>query len=184
MPELPDVEKHRRTIAEHATGQTVRRVEVHRTRRRLGGITYLRPGQDLEDVIGPLGPDASEIDRRELGERLAARRGGLKSALMDQRLLAGLGNELVDEILWRSRLHPGQPAGELAGAEVDELHRRLREVLRRSIRAGHVPAGPTWLNGQRTEDDPRCPRCGSSLQRGRFGGRTTFWCPQEQPSGS
>jgi formamidopyrimidine-DNA glycosylase len=263
MPELPDVEKHRRTIAEHATGQTVRRVEVHdpellegttpqglgrsavgreigeprrlgkwlavgldrggptlvfhfrmtgdllwrpvaeeagsadavafhldegilsyRSRRLLGGVTYLPAGRDLEAAVGPLGPDAADVDRHQLGELLAGRRGGLKSALMDQRMIAGLGNELVDEILWRSGLHPARPAAELAEDELADLYSEFREVLRRSIRAGHVPSGPTWLNAQRREDEPRCPRCGAALQRGRVGGRTTFWCPREQPAPS
>jgi formamidopyrimidine-DNA glycosylase len=260
MPELPDVEGHRRTIAQQATGKRVRRVVVndpglldgtspqglgrsltgrvvgepwrhgkwlmvalddngptlvfhfrmtgelvwspdghhaadtdalaivvddgvlsYRSRRRLGGITYLRPGLDVEVVTGELGPDADDVDRRQLGELLADRRGGLKSALMDQRLIAGLGNELVDEILWRSGIHPATRASDLADEQVHRIHRHLREVLRRSIRAGHVPSGPRWLNGQRGQDDPRCPRCDTALRREQIAGRTTFWCPQHQP---
>jgi formamidopyrimidine-DNA glycosylase len=259
VPELPDVEGHRRTVARHATGQTVRRVAVddpellegtspqglgrsavgrvvgepsrhgkwlsvglddggptlvfhfrmtgelvwtpegeptgrdavalhlddgtlsYRSRRRLGRVTYLRPGQDLQLVTGPLGPDADEVDRRRLGQLLAGRRGGLKSALMDQRLLAGLGNELVDEILWRSELHPARPAAELTDDDLDTVHHHLRAVLRRSIRAGHVPSGPRWLNAQRAVDEPRCPRCGTGLRRDQVAGRTTFWCPEHQP---
>jgi formamidopyrimidine-DNA glycosylase len=259
VPELPDVEKHRRTIAEHAVGKEVRRVEVrdpdlldgtspqglgraavgrvvaephrhgkwllapldadgpallfhfrmtgelvwlpdgglgpndavalhledgtlsYRTRRRLGGVTYLRAGVALETVTGPLGPDADGLDRDGLRDALRGSRGTLKPALMDQRRVAGLGNELVDEILWRSRLHPRLPLRGLTEDQLRELHRRLRQVLRRSVRAGHVPAGPRWLNAQRGADEPRCPRCGSGLQRSTVGGRTTFWCPVEQP---
>jgi formamidopyrimidine-DNA glycosylase len=65
--------------------------------------------------MGRQGPDAATIDRRTLADALAARRGGLKSALMDQSVLAGLGNLLVDEILWRACLHPARPARGLSG---------------------------------------------------------------------
>lgn len=153
----------------------------YRTRRRLGRVHYLAPDEDPEGVTGPLGPDADDVDRAHLGELLADRRGGLKSALLDQELIAGLGNELVDDILWRARLHPETPARGLDGDELAELHGALREVLRRSIRAGHVPSGPTWLNAQRDQDDPRCPRCDARLERDTVAGRTTFWCPREQP---
>lgn len=258
MPELPDVEKHRRTVAEHARDRTVERVEVtdpgllqgttpqglgrslagrrvaeprrhgkwllvpfdedgptllyhfrmtgelvwateddtgddeavalhlgggrlaYRSRRRLGGVTYLRPGQDPQEVTGELGPDATTVDRAQLAELLAGRRGGLKSALLDQALVAGLGNELVDEILWRSQLHPRRAAAYLGDDEVEALHRQLHDVLRRSIRAGHVPAGGSWLNGQRGASDPHCPRCGAALEAAQVGGRTTLWCPREQ----
>jgi formamidopyrimidine-DNA glycosylase len=103
---------------------------------------------------------------------------------MDQRTVAGLGNELVDEILWCSELHPARPASEITDDHLDTIHHHLREVLRRSIRAGHVPSGPTWLNGQRSADEPRCPHCDAELRRGQVAGRTTFWCPQHQPSPS
>jgi formamidopyrimidine-DNA glycosylase len=154
----------------------------YRSRRRLGGVTYLRAGQDPEEAIGPLGPDADQLDRSQLAEMLAGSRGGLKSTLMDQRRVAGLGNELVDEILWRSYLHPRRPAAELGDEELDGLHRQLRMVVRRSVRAGHVPSGPTWLNGQRGVEGASCPRCGDTLERAQVAGRTTYWCLTEQPA--
>ena len=260
MPELPDVEQHRRNVAEHATGHGVERVVVndpdllegtspqglgrslvgrvvapprrhgkwlllafdgedgphllvhfrmsgrlvwhedgeiddddavalrldqgalaYRSRRRLGAVSYLPPGGDPEKITGPLGPDAAELDRERLRALLAGRRGGLKSALLDQRCVAGLGNELVDELLWRSGLHPRRGASSLAAEEVEALHGQLRSLLRRAMRAGHVPSGPTWLNGQRAEQAPTCPRCDAPLERAQVGGRTTLWCPREQP---
>lgn len=154
---------------------------AYRSRRRLGAVSYLPPGGDPQDITGPLGPDATDLDRARLAGLLADRRGGLKSALLDQRLVAGLGNELVDELLWRSGLHPRRAAASLSTEELDVLDRQLRQLLRRAIRAGHVPAGPTWLTGQRDERSPACPRCGALLEHGQVGGRTTLWCPREQP---
>lgn len=255
MPELPDVEGHRRTFAEHCAGREVDRIEVpdpellegtspqgignglrgvpfepprrhgkwliapteggptllfhfrmtgelvwtrepddydalvlhfddgalrYRSRRRLGRVWFVPTGGDVDEVTGPLGPDATEVDREQLAALLEGRRGGIKSALMDQELIAGLGNELVDEILWRSGIHPATSVRILSDEDVRRSHREMRAVLRRSIRAGHVPSGPTWLNGVRGEDEPACPRCGARLRRGTVAGRTTYWCPEEQ----
>lgn len=153
----------------------------YRSVRRLGRVWLARSEGELAGITGPLGPDATQVDRAALEELLAGRRGGLKSALMDQELLAGLGNELVDDILWRARLHPRTPARSLAAGRLDDLHGALREVLDVSIRTGHVPGGHGWINGQRGRDEPACPRCGTTLASGTVAGRTSYWCPQEQP---
>lgn len=153
---------------------------AYRTRRRLGGISYLRAGVDPATVTGPLGPDALGLDRSTLAARLEGRRGGLKSALLNQRVVAGLGNELVDEILWRARTAPDQAVGDLTHAQLRAVHREMGVVLRQSVRAGRVPSGPTWLNGQRSQPHPRCPHCDALLERSRVAGRTTVWCPHEQ----
>ncbi|MBW3662545.1 MAG: Fpg/Nei family DNA glycosylase [Actinobacteria bacterium] len=152
---------------------------AYRTERRLGRVHYLRSAEALSDVTGPLGPDALDVDRDELGRLLEGRRGGLKSALMDQTFIAGLGNELVDDILFRAGLHPRSDA-DLDEADTDELYRAMRDVLRRSVRAGHVPSGPTWINSQRGSDEPTCPNGDGALARATVAGRTTYWCPREQ----
>ena len=54
-------------------------------------------------------------------------------------------------------------------------------VLTTAVRAGHVPSGLTWLDGQRVHQEPTCPRCGAALRRGTVASRTTVWCPREQP---
>lgn len=155
---------------------------AYRSRRRLGRVWYLRDGADPSQVTGPLGPDALAIGRDELAGRLADKRGGVKSALMDQALVAGLGNELVDEILWRAGTHPRRAARDLDADEARAVHRALRSVLTRSVRAGHIPSGPTWLNAQRDAEDPRCPACGRALTVATVAGRTTFWCETDQPA--
>jgi formamidopyrimidine-DNA glycosylase len=156
----------------------------YRTSRRLGRVWWVASADDVADVTGTLGVDVTDMGADRLAELLGHKRGGLKSALMDQELIAGLGNELVDEILWRAKLHPKTSVGDLDRDAVGDLHRRLRQVLRDSIRAGHVPSGPTWLNGQRGSDDPVCPRCHAHLDVGQVSGRTTYRCPREQPGGA
>lgn len=155
---------------------------AYRTRRKLGGVWVARGDDEIARVTGPLGPGAETLDRDALAALLGGRRGGLKAALMDQSLLAGLGNELTDEILWRACLHPGRAAGGLDGGELDRLHRALSGVLRTSLRHGRIPALEGWLESVRGQDEPRCPRCGAPVERLQVGGRTAYVCPADQPA--
>jgi formamidopyrimidine-DNA glycosylase len=96
---------------------------------------------------------------------------------MDQAVMAGVGNLMADEILWRALLDPRRPAAELTTDELDRLWRDMRAIIRMSLRRGH--AGVTELIPERRRGG-HCPRCGAELERGVVGGRTTFWCPREQ----
>ena len=129
-----------------------------------------------------MGPDAMDLDAELLGELLGRRRGALKPALMDQRLVAGMGNLLCDEILWRARLAPRRPASRLSARALRKLDGELHDVLRQSNRRGRIPPDPGWLTGVRDERKPDCPRCGTKLRRAQIGGRTTVWCPRCQRS--
>lgn len=152
----------------------------YRDMRKLQGITLAHGRGDEDRVLAGLGPDALDVTPRELDRILEHRRGAVKAVLIDQKVIAGLGNLLADEILWRAGIHPRRPARSLSAPERRELHRQMRGVLRAAIRAGRVPPRPSWLTGARGQQDPRCPRCGTPLCRGRVGGRTTVWCPRHQ----
>lgn len=153
-----------------------------RSRRILGGLWLARSDGELGEITGPLGPDALGLGRRDLEELLERRRGALKPALTDQALLAGVGNELSDEILWQARLNPRRPVSSLEKAECARLHGAMRKVLRESARRGIIPRRPSWLTGRvRGDGDEACPRCGSDLVSGKVGGRTSWWCPRCQP---
>jgi formamidopyrimidine-DNA glycosylase len=95
---------------------------------------------------------------------------------MDQRLIAGLGNLMVDEIAWRARVDPRVQVKRLSARRLDRLWGAMDEVVRDSIPTGRVPPVEGWLTGVRDERDPRCPRCGSRLRRATVAGRTTVWC--------
>jgi formamidopyrimidine-DNA glycosylase len=146
----------------------------YRNMRKFGGVWISRRGR--ERVTGPLGPDASEVDLECFRELLGSRRGGLKGALMDQRLIAGLGNLMVDEIAWRARVDPRTPVRELSAGRLDRLWAAMDEVVRESIPTGRVPPEKGWLTGARDRREGRCPRCGSRLHRATVAGRTTVWC--------
>jgi formamidopyrimidine-DNA glycosylase len=154
----------------------------YRDQRKLQGIWLAHDDDEIESITGHQGPDALGISRDALEAALAGKRGGLKSTLMDQAVIAGLGNLLTDEILWRARLHPARPAGELAADELGRLHRATGSVLRASVRVGRVPPRRSWLTGVRDRDRPVCPRCNTSLRQSRVGGRRSWWCPRCQPA--
>jgi formamidopyrimidine-DNA glycosylase len=152
--------------------------------RRLGGVWLARDADERRDVTGPLGPDAADLDRPAFDELLDGRRGSVKAALMDQRLLAGIGNLLSDEILWRARVHPSTPVGRLDGRRRGRLYDALREAVGESSRYGRVPHGERWLTRVRDDRAASCPRCDTRLRRSTIAGRTACWCPRCQRRGS
>ena len=101
----------------------------------------------------------------------------LKARIMDQSVIAGVGNLLADETLWQARLSPLRPAGDLSEDELDHLRRVLRRCTRSAIQKGGVHTGEFIEHRER---DGVCPRDGAPLRRETVGGRTTYWCPEDQ----
>ena len=138
--------------------------------RRLGGV-------ELDPDEERLGPDALTVTGAELTGALAGSRVALKARLLDQHRLAGVGNLIADEILWRAGLSPLRPAGELTPAEVRRLHRHLRSGLALLIERGGAHTGDL---GPHRRPGGRCPRDGTELIRSTVGGRSSWWCPRHQ----
>jgi len=136
--------------------------------RRLGAVE-LDPDEDR------LGPDAAEITRDELAHVVGRSRAPIKALLMDQSRIAGLGNLLVDEVLWRVGIDPARTANTLKADDVARLHRTIRQTLRTLGRRGGSHTGD-----MPRERDAHCPRDGAMLVRRTVGGRTTFSCPVHQ----
>ena len=148
-----------------------------------GGRLALRDKRRLgRAMVAPdfshVGPDAAEVPRAAFRERVGRGKAPLKARLLDQGVIAGVGNLLADETLWRARLSPLRPAGTLSEDELDLLRRQLRAATRSAIRLGGVHTGE--VIGERRRDG-HCPRCGTPMARGVVGGRTTYWCPACQP---
>jgi formamidopyrimidine-DNA glycosylase len=144
-----------------------------------GGRMALRDKRRLgRAVIAPdfshVGPDAAEVGREEFRKRFARGGAPLKARLLDQGVIAGVGNLLADEILWRARMDPRRPASDLSTEELDALRRAVRAAVRDAIRLGGAHTGR--LNPRRVKGG-RCPRDGTPLERAMIGGRTTYWCP-------
>jgi formamidopyrimidine-DNA glycosylase len=171
-----DRHPHDRVVFRLAGGEELR----YRNMRKFGGIWLARAGPEIEPITGPLGPDALDLDRDDLEDLLAVRRGGVKAALMNQRLLAGIGNELSDEILWRARIHPAKGLGALDRRARGRIYDAMREVLTESVRHGRIPRKPGWIEEVRGRPDARCPRSHGKLRRTTVAGRTAYWCPRCQ----
>ena len=151
-----------------------------RDQRKLQGLWLARDESDVDRLLGDQGPDAARIGGDEFEALLASRRGRLKPTLTDQTVVAGLGNLLADEILWRARLRPDSRPNALSHAERRHLYTQMRSTLRSAVAAGCVPPRESWLTGHRDDVEPTCPRCGNPLRRTRMAGRGTVWCPHCQ----
>ncbi len=157
--------------------------------RRFGGFWLLGAGA-LPQGFSTLGPDAllAPLPPGRLRAALARRTGPIKAALLDQRLMAGVGNIYADEALFRAALHPGRPANSLRPTEVRRLLAALGETLREAVENhGTTIAdfldgrGEPGLNAQALRVYGRsglpCEGCGAVIQKIRVAGRGTHVCP-------
>jgi formamidopyrimidine-DNA glycosylase len=175
----PGRHRHDRVIIVLDGGDELR----YRNMRKLGGAWLAHDREEAEAILGPLGPDALAVSRKEFLERLSRRRGGVKAALMDQTLVAGVGNLIADEVLWQARLHPRHPVESLKDDERRSLYRTLHAVLKESVdRYDYISRKRGWFNHVRGRADAACPRDGTPLERITAAGRTTYLCPQCQPA--
>jgi formamidopyrimidine-DNA glycosylase len=131
-----------------------------------------------------LGPDPLDesFGRARFERRLAGRRGSIKALLMNQTVVAGLGNLWVDEILFQSGIDPRAAAERLSGPSRKRIFDAMRRILRIAIarQESDRPMPPHYLIENRTAD-AACPRCGSgNLRRTIIAGRTTYFCPAHQ----
>jgi len=138
--------------------------------RRLGGVE-LDPDEDR------LGPDAFTVTRAALDQVLTASRAPVKAVLMNQRRIAGLGNLLTDEVLWRAGIDPVRRADSLDADERRVLQRTIRTTLRTLGRRGGSHTGD-HMTGR--HPGGVCPQDGTELARRTVGGRTTYSCPVHQ----
>ena len=131
-------------------------------------------------------PLTRKFTAKQLGEKLKRRSIPLKTTIMDQSVIGGIGNIYADESLWRARLHPMRPANSLSDAEVTRLHRAIRAVLDYAVREGaaFVPHGKAISDREFPYCHGRagspCPRCRTIIQKDYVGGRGTHFCPKCQ----
>lgn len=138
--------------------------------RRLGRVR-------LDPPVEALGPDAQDITPAQFRAALARGSAPVKARLLDQDSIAGVGNLLADQTLWRAKINPNRPVDQLSRADVDRLRRALREVVDSAVDGGGVH---TLSVVPARRPDGHCPRCGALMVRGTVGGRTTWWCSREQ----
>lgn len=137
--------------------------------RRLGRVR-------LDPMIDDLGPDAQDITRAEFRAMLGRSSAPTKARLLDQNAVAGIGNLLADQALWLARISPQRPADALSRAEADRLFRGVRQAVTDAIDHGGVH---TLSVIPHRKAGAECPRDGAPMNRGKVGGRTTWWCSRE-----
>ena len=152
--------------------------------RQFGQIGLLR---DVDEFLREhaLGPDALKIDLRKFRKILRKRRGAVKPVLLNQRIIAGIGNIYADEILFRLRMHPATEVSRLGDKALTKLFRATHYVLRKAIavKADSNRMPQSWLLPHRGKGE-KCPRCGRSLKSATIGGRTAWLCPHCQKRSS
>jgi formamidopyrimidine-DNA glycosylase len=164
--------------------------------RRFGLLDFIRRGEeDAHPLLAGMGPEPLEpgFDGDYLSKKLAGKMTPIKAALLDQRIVAGLGNIYVCEALYRARLSPRRLAGTVAGNRADKLAAAIRAVLTEAIEAGgsslrdYVQADGElgyfqhhWaVYGREGEPCPGCA-CAEGVRRIVQSGRSTFFCAKKQ----
>ena len=189
----PDRPDHvRLTFRMDAPGRTVWFCD----NRRLGKVAWYADDTDAEAAFQrSQGPDALEIAPDELAARLKKTARGIKPALMDQKLLAGIGNIYADEVLFQAKIHPERTASGLTKSECERLHAAIGDVLARAIAA----EGSSFDAGYRTvlgleggflaqnamygRGGLPCPECSTPVFKTKIAGligRPTHYCPSCQ----
>ena len=159
--------------------------------RRFGSVDLV-PSDEVEHwgPVGELGPEPTELDPDWLRERLRGRSAPIKALLLDQRLVAGLGNIYACEALHRSHINPRRAAGRLSRESIARLVAAIREVIAEAIEAGGStlrdyarPDGELGYFSKRFavyDREGKACSCGGTVRRIVQGGRSTFYCPQCQ----
>jgi formamidopyrimidine-DNA glycosylase len=155
--------------------------------RRFGGVWWI--GRDADtNANDEMGPEPLTIGPSELLKRLSKTNRAIKVALLDQKLIAGLGNIYVDEALHAAGIHPLTPGSKLFAVQAGKLNRSIKTVLRRAIRsrgsslrdyvdADGVAGGYQLLHKVYGREGEPCRTCKTPIERIVLGGRSTHFCP-------
>jgi formamidopyrimidine-DNA glycosylase len=178
-----ELAKHTHAIARLRSGRELRFVDP----RRFGKLAVVREGAGF---AGP-GTEPLTVKKEEFAQLFKGRKLAIKAALLNQKLLHGVGNIYADESLFRSGIRPTRPAGKLTREQLGRLHKELVKVLRAAIKAGGTTVsdyvdsdGAEGLFQFRLRAYGRtgepCVKCKTAIKRIVVGGRSTHYCPQCQ----
>ncbi|MBW1916831.1 MAG: Fpg/Nei family DNA glycosylase [Deltaproteobacteria bacterium] len=151
--------------------------------RMLGKVSLAR---DAESFLAEkdIGPDALILDFPTLQELLEGRKAAIKSILMNQKLIAGLGNIYTDEILFQAGLNPATPVSRLGEEQLQDVFEAIKQVLRTAIDCRADPDQmPRFFLLPQRHPEGKCPHCHHRLARCKIAGRTTYYCPYCQAGG-
>lgn len=160
--------------------------------RKFGRVLFVREATDILSALGPE-PISADYDVDRFAADLRGRRRRIKSLLLDQAFLAGLGNIYVDEALFLARIHPLTPADRIRGQRARRLHTAMREVLEAAIASDgssfdafyRTPEGKAGCYQDAHQVYGRsgspCPRCETTIRRILIDQRSSCFCPRCQP---
>ncbi|WP_155286557.1 DNA-formamidopyrimidine glycosylase [Lacticaseibacillus zhaodongensis] len=163
--------------------------------RKFGRMTIVKTGTEMTALSGlvTIGPEpvANDFTVADFAAKLARHRKAIKTVILDQSTVAGVGNIYADETLWMSKIHPEQPANTLTDAQIQELHDNIIKELADAIRLGGTTVHSfvdaegksggfqNKLNVYGRTGEP-CMRCGTAIVKIKVGGRGTHFCPHCQ----
>jgi formamidopyrimidine-DNA glycosylase len=162
--------------------------------RMFGGLSLAPGGAELPAEVAHIGRDPFDplFDLDDAVSRMRRKRTGVKRALLDQRLVSGIGNIYADEALWRARLHYARPTDTLPRRSAVELFTAALQVMQSALHEGGTSFDSLYVNVNGSsgyfdralavygrEDQP-CPRCGSPIRREPFMNRSSYRCPRCQ----
>ncbi|MCF7892349.1 MAG: hypothetical protein K9L96_05185 [Candidatus Omnitrophica bacterium] len=128
-----------------------------------------------------LGPDALGLNLPLFEKLIGGKTGSIKSALMKQELIAGVGNIYSDEILYQAKINPASNCKKLKNKDIESLFENLKKVLKEAIKYKADPdkMPDSWLLTHRSKEG-RCGRCGKGIKHQKISGRTSYFCPRCQ----
>lgn len=138
-----------------------------------------------------IGPEPAEADVNKIFDKLSKKKSPIKTSLLDQSLLSGLGNIYVDEVLWSVKLHPMTMANKISKTKVQEILESANEILEKATKAGGTTirsytsidstnGGYQEFLNVHTKAGSPCPRCKTKIEKIKVNGRGTYYCPKEQ----
>ncbi|MBP2243095.1 formamidopyrimidine-DNA glycosylase [Cytobacillus eiseniae] len=181
------LDKHTHVIFHFADGTELRYKDV----RKFGTMHLYLKGEEFNSLpLSQLGPEpfSDEFTIESLGAKLAKTKRNIKAALLDQKVVVGLGNIYVDEALFRARIHPEKPADGLSANELAILHKEITATLAEAVEKGGSTIR-SYVNSQGQigmfqlellvygRKNEECKVCGNTLERIVSGGRGTVFCP-------
>jgi formamidopyrimidine-DNA glycosylase len=160
--------------------------------RRFGRIAYLDKALLAEELDG-FGADPLDVSKEEFADKICGRRARIKALLLDQGVLRGVGNIYADESLWRARIHPARLGARLSKKEAEMLRRVLQGILQKAIvlrgssisdflDASGEPGEYQRHHRAYGREGKNCYRCTTLIRRAIVAGRSSYFCPQCQPS--
>ena|ERR1700722_5314853 len=181
-------EKHTHVLMPLDDGRELRYTDP----RRFGRLAYLS-GDAIPAELQRFGADPLLVTADDFLARIHTRHSRIKSLLLDQSVLRGVGNIYADESLWRAKIHPAKIAASVPKAQLAALRRGLQDILKKAI----VLRGSTIADFQDGDGEPgeyqkhhraygreghKCQRCGTIIRRTIVAGRSSYYCPKCQPS--